>query len=116
MSLTREVKYITDRARSCDARVVARGPLILFSTESGDAWMLDPSDQLALCLARDGSRVRSQIEENEKSVSIEWTHTYQLADDLVTFVDRSGKAQTLWSYPTAEIRQASRISRPKRRK
>jgi hypothetical protein len=33
---------------------VTVGPLVLFSTETGDAWLLDPADHLAARLARDG--------------------------------------------------------------
>ena len=37
-----------------DGRFVTVGPLILFSTDTGDAWLLDPADHLAARLARDG--------------------------------------------------------------
>ena len=49
-----EVRYIQRRAADRHGRVVAVGQLVLFSTETGDAWLLDPSDQLAARLARDG--------------------------------------------------------------
>ena len=52
--LTDEVRYILRPAAEHDGRVVTIGPLVLFSTETGDAWLLDPSDQLAARLARDG--------------------------------------------------------------
>jgi hypothetical protein len=52
--LADEVRYILRRAAEHDGRVVTIGQLILFSTETGDAWLLDPSDQLAARLARDG--------------------------------------------------------------
>src|SRR5215831_14306986 len=35
-------------------RIVTIGQLLLFSTETGDAWLLDPADRLAARLARDG--------------------------------------------------------------
>jgi hypothetical protein len=37
----------------------------LFSTETGDAWLLDPADQLAARLARDGDPEPIHIEEND---------------------------------------------------
>jgi hypothetical protein len=37
-----EVHYIQSRAAQYDSRIVTIGPLLLFSTETGDAWMLDP--------------------------------------------------------------------------
>jgi hypothetical protein len=52
--LAQEIKYIQRRAAQYDARFVTVGPLVFFSTQTGDAWMLDPSEQLAARLARDG--------------------------------------------------------------
>ncbi len=40
--LADEVNYIQCRAAKHDGRVVTVGPLILFSTDTGDAWLLDP--------------------------------------------------------------------------
>src|SRR5260370_42014771 len=52
--LAEEVRYIQNKAAEHDGRVVSFGQLILFSTDTGDAWLLDVSDQLAAPLARDG--------------------------------------------------------------
>src|ERR1700751_3984418 len=43
--LADEVRYIQRRAADYDSRIVTIGQLILFSTKTGDAWLLDPSDQ-----------------------------------------------------------------------
>ena len=107
-SITREARYVADRAIHHDSRVVTLGPLVLFSTETGDAWMLDPEDQLTARLARDGSCLPVRIEEVSDRFAIEWTHAYQIDGELMTFVDRSGNAQTQWGYPTREIEQAIR--------
>jgi hypothetical protein len=58
--LAGEVRYIQRRAADHTGRVVSIGQLILFSTKTGDAWLLDPSDQLAARLARDGDPNRSK--------------------------------------------------------
>ena len=52
--LAKEVASIQRRAAEHDGCLVTIGQLVLFSTETGDAWMLDPSDRLAARLARDG--------------------------------------------------------------
>src|SRR5260221_460708 len=54
--LADEVRYIQRRAADYDGRIVTVGQLVLFSTETGDAWLLDPADRLAARLARDGER------------------------------------------------------------
>jgi hypothetical protein len=57
--LADEVRYIQRRAADHDGRIVTIGRLVLFSTETGDAWLLDPADRLAARLARDGETNRS---------------------------------------------------------
>jgi hypothetical protein len=47
LRLADEVRYIQRRAAIRDGRIVTIGQLILFSTETGDAWLLDPADRLA---------------------------------------------------------------------
>jgi hypothetical protein len=48
--ILKEAEYIIAQAEQHVGRAVAIGPLIFFSTETGDAWVLDPEDKLALCL------------------------------------------------------------------
>jgi hypothetical protein len=50
-----------------DGRFVTVGPLALFSTETGDAWLLDPKDHLAARLARDGDPEDLYFEETDVS-------------------------------------------------
>ena len=57
--LADEVRYIQRRAANHDGRIVIIGQLVLFSTDTGDAWLLDRSDQLAARLARDGETEQS---------------------------------------------------------
>ena len=108
VNITHEAQYVADRAIRRDSRIVTLGPLVLFSTETGDAWMLDPADHLAVCLARDGSCLSVEIQETEERFAIEWTHAYEIDEELMTFVDRGGNAKTMCGYPTREIEQAIR--------
>ena len=68
----REVADIVASAQSGVARVVGLGPLILFSTETGDAWLLDWEDDRALCLARGGAAQQVNITDTESQFAIEW--------------------------------------------
>ena len=91
--LADEVRYILGRAAEHDGRVVTIGQIILFSTETGDAWLLDPSDQLAARLARDGDPEPFHIEENETTFTI-------------TYMDReTGRLATIHGYPTHKLIQ-----------
>ncbi len=58
------------RAAQRQSRILTIGQLVLFSTETGDAWLLDPSDQLAAPLARDGDPLSVEIEETDTSSSL----------------------------------------------
>src|SRR6202008_3223478 len=50
--LADEVRYVQRCAARHDGRIVTIGQLILFSTETGDGWLLDKEDGLAAPLAR----------------------------------------------------------------
>ena len=52
-------------AADYDSRIVTIGQLILFSTKTGDAWLLDPADQSAARLAREGESEPIHIEETD---------------------------------------------------
>src|SRR6516165_6471264 len=70
--LADEVRYIQRRAADHHSRVVTIGQLILFSTDTGDAWLLDPADRLAARLARDGESEPTHIEETDTTFAIGW--------------------------------------------
>jgi hypothetical protein len=99
-----EVRYIQRRASQYDSRIVTFGPLLLFSTETGDAWMLDPSDQLATPLARDGDTLTVHIEDTPNNFAVEWRGSYRIDGALFVFRDNaSSNVRTILGYPTNQI-------------
>jgi hypothetical protein len=110
VSVTGEAEYIVERARNLDACIVTLGPLVLFSTETGDAWMLDPEDGLALCLAREGEEQSFTIVETSANFSVEWSASYCIDGDRFV-ISQLGQVRTILGYPTAEISQAIRRAR-----
>ena len=101
-----EVRYILRRAAEHDGRVVTIGQLVLFSTETGDAWLLDPSDQLAARLARDGDPEPFHIEENETTFTIDWKGHYRIEGATFVYRDReTGRLATIHGYPTHILTQ-----------
>ena len=103
----REVDYIVARAAESDARVVSLGQLVFFSTETSDAWLLDPEDHLALRLAEDGSRLPVHIDETATRFAIEWNASYRIEDDVFIVTDGSGVRAT-HGYPIADLVAAER--------
>jgi len=58
------------RAAEYDSRIVPVSQLLLFSTETEDAWLLDLTDQLAGPLARDGEAASLEMAEGDISFSV----------------------------------------------
>src|SRR5210317_1866446 len=111
ISILGETNYIIGRAQHYDSRVVSLGSLIFFSTETGDSWMLDYNEGLALCLARDGEKQPFRIVETPDKFAIEWNATYQIEGDKFIVISNSGQVKTIIGYPTEEILNAiQRIS------
>lgn len=109
ISFRREVDYIVGRAVEHDSRCVSLGVLIFFSTQSGDAWMLDTEDGLALWLARDGVRQPVRIVETDSTSAVEWDRTFSIAGDCFTTVEKkTGRTTTVLGYPTQAILAAIR--------
>ena len=75
------------------------GPLILFSTETGDAWLLDPADRLAARLARDGESEPIHIEETDTTFAIGWKGRYRIQGPAFVFADNDGgRVTTILGY------------------
>ena len=105
--LADEVRYIQDMAADHDGRVVTIGQLILFSTDTGDAWLLDVTDQLAIRLARHGDPEPIHLEETDASFAIEWKGHYRIEGPAFVYVDRdTGRVTAIPGYPTQKIAQA----------
>jgi hypothetical protein len=110
-NLADEVSYIQQRAATRVGRIVTIGPVLLFSTETGDAWLLDPADQLAAPIAHDGAALPVSIEDSKKTFAIGWQGTYAIVDQAFIFHDAtSGRVTTFIGYPTEQLtQQASKM-------
>src|SRR6516162_4062860 len=85
--LADEVRYIQRRAAQSDGRFVTIDALALFSTETGDAWLLDPADHLVR-VARDGDPEPVHLEETDTNFTIEWTGNYHIDGELFVYTER----------------------------
>jgi len=102
--LADEVRYIQHQAAHQHGRIVTVGPLILFSTETGDAWLLDPADRLAARLARDGESEPIHIEETDTTFAIGWKGRYRIQGPAFVFADNDGaRVTTILGYPTDQL-------------
>jgi hypothetical protein len=106
--LADEVRYIQRRAADHDGRIVTIGQLVLFSTETGDAWLLDPADRLAARLARDGESEPIHIEETDTTFAIGWKGRYRIEGPAFVYSDQdTGRTTTIIGYPIDKLSPAA---------
>lgn len=103
--LAKEIKYIQQQAAKHDGRFVTIGPLVFFSTETGDAWMLEPANQFAARLARDG---------DPEPIDFQETDTNYAIGRKVTTASRAAHSSTSTGSPV-ESSQSLAILPPKLR-
>lgn len=70
-----------------DARIVITGPLVLFSSQTGDAWILDSADHLAAPLVYDWDPLALYIEETDNNYAIGWQGRYRIENDAFVYED-----------------------------
>lgn len=86
------------------ARIVRIGPLVFFSTDTGDAWMLEPADHLAARLAVGGDPLPVDFEETETSFVIGWQGRYQINGDTFIYEDnKSRRLNAIRGYPVKQL-------------
>lgn len=86
-----------------DSRVVGLDGLVFFSTQTGDAWLLDPADSLALCLARDGDRQNFSILETPTSFQIALEAQYVIDGESFAVTTKEGRVRTILGFPIKDI-------------
>src|ERR1700676_642639 len=108
VQVAEESDYIRSRAAEHNSRLVTVGPVVLFSTETGDAWLLDPADHLAARLARDGDPEEVYFEETDTNFAIGWKGNYQIDGDAFVYIDSdTARVTTILGYPTHRLAQVA---------
>jgi hypothetical protein len=103
-----EIRYVQKRAAANDSRVVALPQLLLFSTQTGDAWLLDPADHLAVPVAQERDPLPVHIEETDRNFTIEWMGTYRIDGPAFVYIEKdSRRVRTILGYPTKHILEQS---------
>ncbi len=98
------VDKIKEAAQEKKRLVMTSGVLILFSTEEGDAWLLETTEQDALQLMNQGKELDVLIEENPETTTVEWSHTFKLKKKLFIVTSYKEKDQQIYEeYPVKKI-------------
>lgn len=84
--------------------MIGLGDFVLFSSTTGDAWLLEAFSNGALNLMRDYEPADYRIAEDGERVEVEWRGSYQLRGaDFVTDA-LPGAQRVVHGYPTEAIR------------
>lgn len=98
--IVQELRHIRKCANDGDMHTITYGPLFFFSTDTGDAWLLDTEDHLAACVMRDYELVDITI---TPDLAIAWPGSYRIGDHQFHYDDANGKTTIYWGYPTAAL-------------
>ena len=104
LHLAKEVRSIQQRAAEHEGRIVSIGALVFFSTDTGDAWILEPAEQLAARLALSGDPLPVYIEESQTSFAVGWQGRYHFDGDTFVYEDnRSPSLSAIRGYPVKQL-------------
>jgi len=113
-SLASEVEAIISACLSGKGKAIATGPetlsnqpFVLFSTEDGDAWMLDPEEDQALCLVWHGARQAFTVRDLPDRLEVLWDGTYELNGSFFSIQTEHPEigARFITGYPVDPIRK-----------
>jgi hypothetical protein len=104
LHLAKEVRSIQHRAAEHSGRIVSIGPLVFFSTDTGDAWMLEPAEHLAARLAVGGDPLPVDIEETKTNFIVGWQGRYRFDGDTFIYEDNQSRRLTaIRGYPVRQL-------------
>lgn len=80
-------------------------PFILFASQ-GDAWLLDPDENLAFCLMFQGQKMQRHFRDSARQIEIRWDGEFQLDGDAFAVETEHPAIGTrvILGYPLAELR------------
>jgi hypothetical protein len=107
ISLQNAINKIQQAASQGDQKVHELGVFVLFSTNAGDAWLLEVTEMDALQVAADKEILTVELEENPETIEINWTHTFEIKDNKFIITGyKDKKVETIENYPTHPISAA----------
>lgn len=104
MNIKKEIKYIIKRGLINDARKVQLGELVLFSTQTGDAWLLDTKDNLAICLLKNKIKQKYKIIDTPTQFGFDWDFKYFIENEHFVTIDKNGNERKILGYPIEQLK------------
>jgi len=114
ISLNGEVKKIQQAAVDGKSEVRTIGVFVLFSTDGGDAWLLELTEMDALLVAQGGKAINVEIVESAETLEINWSHRFAVKNrqlQVTAYADK--KEDMLVGCPVHSIQAAIKKIRKK---
>ncbi|MBI5557163.1 MAG: SEC-C domain-containing protein [Deltaproteobacteria bacterium] len=104
VTLKVEISRLQELGVKKEKSMKALGVFILFSTEEGDAWLLEVSDMDAVKVCDKGNAINVELEENPETIEINWTHRFAIRKKQFVTIAYADKQENVWeSYPAHSI-------------
>lgn len=104
LTLSAEIAKLRDKVREKSAVMWTRGVFVFFTTEQGDAWVLEASGMDALQIAVSGRQIEVDVTQTESAIEVTWSHQFSIRKDF-TVTDYADQRHTVCAdYPAARIR------------
>ena len=114
ISLKTEVEKLQEKAAGREKFVHALGVFILFSTESGDGWLLEITEMDAIQVATNGEKIEFEIDENPDTIEINWPYRFTIKNKkFVTTAYADDEVKVWEDYPSHRIVSAVKKIRKK---
>jgi hypothetical protein len=114
LTLMSSVREIQDQAIQRKKTNSELGVFFFYSTEEGDAWVLEMTGCDSVQVARDGEALEPPIDEDPETIEVNWTHMFDFRNKQLEFTAYSDKSVQLMSdAPSREISAAMRRIRKK---
>lgn len=110
ISINKEIAYLLDCTMNGLSKVISLNKLILFSTDDGDAWMIDSEDKGALCLMRGFERQPFTAFDTEDHFYVKWELRYIIDGERFLVKGDDGKVAAYFNYPVLEILERIEIN------
>jgi hypothetical protein len=103
-TLSAEILKLRDKVSAMSAAMWTRGVFVFFSTDEGDAWVLEASGMDALQVAAAGRQIDVDVVQTADAIEVTWSHQFSIRKDF-TVTDYADQSRSiLASYPAARIR------------
>jgi hypothetical protein len=91
LTLTEGVEVIQRLAKDKKNEFREIGVFLFYSTEQGDAWLLEVTESDCVQVANGGKALEMSIDENPETIEIDWSHTFSIVDKkfkITSYLDK----------------------------